>query len=164
MRILDNKDRAGSLLMLVFSFAYLRHALVLPLDPTASVESFTPRTMPVGLAICAILFAFVQLFLTTRQDAENRISHAVRGFNWRPAMLLILTMAVYALVFDVLGFLTGSFLFLLLGFLILGERRIILSAGAAAALVLFLWAVLTQLFGLYLDPGDVYRLVAGPAS
>ena len=159
MRLLDNKDRAGSLLILAFSSAYLRYALVIPLDPTASVESFTPRTLPVGLAIVAIIFAFVQLFLSARQGEENRISTAVRAFNWRPAILLILAMAVYAMVFDVLGFLPASFLFLLSGFYILGERRILLGTAVAAALVLFLWATLTQLFGLYLQPGDLFRFV-----
>lgn len=160
MRLLDNKDRAGSLLILAFSSAYLRYALVLPLDPTASVESFTPRTLPVGLAIGAILLAFVQLFLSVRQGEENSVSASVRGFNWRPAILLTLAMTVYAMAFDVLGFLPASYLFLLSGFFILGERRIVLSAMVAAALVLFLWVTLTQLFGLYLHPGDLFRYVA----
>lgn len=164
MRLLDNKDRAGSLLVLAFSTAYLRYALVLPLDPTASVESFTPRTLPVGLAIGAILFAFIQLFLSVRQGEENSVTASLRGFNWPPAMLLILAMVVYAAVFDVLGFLLASFLFLLSGFLILGERRILLGIAVAATLVLFLWATLTQLFGLYLDPGDLLRYVTGPPT
>ena len=161
MRILDNKDRVGGLLLLAFSLAYLRYAWVLPLDPTAVDESFTPRTLPIGLAAVAILFSLIQLALSTRAENDARISAAVRGFKWKPMLLLVAVMAVYSLVFDVLGFAPSSFLFLLLGFLILGERRILLSAAVAAGLVLFLWLMLTQVFGLYLDPGDLYRLLLG---
>lgn len=164
MHILDNKDRIGSLLILLFSIAYLRLALVLPLDPTAGVESFTPRTLPIGLAVAAILFSFVQLVLTAGQGREQRISAAVRGFRWMPTLLLTAAMVVYVTLFDFLGFLLSSFLFLLAGFLVLGERRVIAGTAVAATLVLSLWFVLTQLFGLYLDAGELYRLLLGPSS
>ena len=163
MGVLDNKDRAGALLILAFSMVYLRYALVLPLDPTATDESFNARTLPTGLAIAAILFSLVQLALPSRAT-DVRISSAVKGFNWKPMLLLIVAMGVYSLVFDALGFALSSFLFLQVGFLILGERRYLLSAAVAAGLVTFLWVILTQVFGLYLDAGDLYRLIAGPAS
>ena len=161
MRLLDNKDRVGCLLILAFAVVYLRYALVLPLDPTAGVESFTPRTLPVGLSVAAILFSLVQLAISARQGDNNRLGTAVRGFDWKPTLLLIAAMAIYAFVFDVLGFLLSSFLFLSGGFLILGERRFLLCMSIAAALVLFIWVALTQVFGLYLDAGDLYRLIVG---
>lgn len=163
MQLLDNKDRVGSLLVLAFALFYLRYALVLPLDPTAGDDSFTARTMPVGLAIAAILLAIVQLFLSIRKGDGNRISVAVQGFNWKTTLLLVLLMGVYSVVFDFLGFIISSFLFLQLGFLILGERRILLSTAVATFLVLFLWAMLTQVFGLYLDSGNLYRSLFGQA-
>jgi putative tricarboxylic transport membrane protein len=164
MQLLDNKDRIGSLLVLAFALVYLRYALVLPLDPTAGDDAFTARTLPVGLSVAAILFAIIQLFLSTRKGAENRISTAVHGFSWRPMLWLVLLMAVYSVVFDLLGFILSSFLFLQLGFLILGERRILMSTAIAAGLVLFLWVMLNQVFGLYLDSGDLYRALFGKAS
>ena len=164
MQILDNKDRVGGLLLLAFSVAYLRYAWVLPLDPTATSGSFTPRTLPIGLAVAAILFSLIQLLLSTRVKSDSRISTAVKGYKWKPMLLLVAVMTVYSLVFDLLGFLLSSFLFLQLGFLILGERRILLSAGIAAGLVFFLWAMLTQVFGLYLDVGDLYRTLFGERS
>ncbi len=163
MRFIDNKDRLGSLLILAFSVVYLRYALILPLDPTAGVESFTPRTLPIGLSVAAILCALLQISLSAGAGAGNRVSAAVRGYAWMPTLLLIAAMAVYVAVFEFLGFAFSSFLFLLSGFLILGERRFLLSTGVAASLVLFLWAILTQLFGLYLDAGDLYRFIFGAA-
>ena len=164
MRILDNKDRIGGLLLLVFSVAYLRHAWVLPLDPTATDDAFTARTLPIGLAVAAIVFSFLQLLLSARAKTGARISDAVRGYQWRPMLSLVAVMAVYSLVFDKLGFALSSFLFLLFGFVILGERRVWLSTTVALGLVLFLWVILTQVFGLYLDSGDLYRGLFGDPS
>lgn len=163
MPILDNKDRIGSLLLLAFSVAYLRYALVLPIDPTAGDLSFTSRTLPVGLSVSAILLCLVQIVLSAGKGGGERISDSVRDYRWMPVALLVLLMSAYALLFDVLGFIVASFIFLLLGFLILGERRILLSTSVAAALVLTLWLMLTQAFGLYLDSGDLFRSLAGPA-
>ena len=53
MRVLDNKDRVGGLLLLAFSVAYLRYAWVLPVDPTAADEAFSAKTLPIGLAVTA---------------------------------------------------------------------------------------------------------------
>ena len=164
MRVLDNKDRVGGLLLLAFSVAYLRYAWVLPVDPTAVDEAFSAKTLPIGLAVAAIFFSLVQLASSTRDSTGARISDAVQGFNWRPTLLLIALMAVYALSFDVLGFALSSLVFLQVGFLILGERRYLLSFAVAAGLVLFLWVMLTQVFGLYLDQGDLLRMLTGPSQ
>lgn len=160
MQILDNKDRLGALLVLVFSLVYLRYALVIPLDPTAS-ESFTPRTLPVGLAIAAIVVSFVQLALSARSNPHARITDAVRGFRWKPTLGLLALMTAYSLAFEWLGFVIASFLFLLSGFLILGERRIVRSVAVAAVLVAVLWLMLSRVFGLYLDSGELLRLLPG---
>ncbi|MEM1189326.1 MAG: tripartite tricarboxylate transporter TctB family protein [Pseudomonadota bacterium] len=162
--LLDNKERVGGLLLLVFALAYLRAAWNLPLDPSASDEMLTPRTLPMGLASAMIFFSLLQLLARRGVEAEARISETVRDFQWSPMLLLIAMMAVYAQLFSVLGFAPSSFLFLFLGFLILGERRILFSVMVAAGLVLFLWVMLTQVFGLYLDSGDLFRVILGVAS
>ncbi|MDX1405852.1 MAG: tripartite tricarboxylate transporter TctB family protein [Woeseiaceae bacterium] len=164
MRLLDNKDRVGSMLVLVFSLAYLRYAFDLPLDPTAAVESFTPKTLPIGLSITAILLSLAQIAISVSAKDGNTVSAAVKGFDWKPTLLLVLAMSFYVWLFGFLGFALSSFLFLLCGFFILGERRLLLGIGVASSLVLFLWAVLTQLFGLYLDAGDLWRLLFGNAG
>jgi hypothetical protein len=159
MHLLDNKDRIGSLLLLVFSFTYLQYAFELPIDPTAGDESFNARTLPIGLAIAAIAFALIELFFSARRVDENRISEAVQGFSWIPTLSLVLLMVVYSLLFSKLGFVLSSYLFLHASFLILGERRIFLSGFIAASLVVFMWLMLTRVFGIFLDSGDLYRFL-----
>lgn len=161
MNILDNRDRVGALLLLVFSLFYLVYTYQIPLDPTAGDEFFTPRTLPKGLALPTILFSFVQLAVAGTSDS---ISGSVKGYRWKPMMLLLLLMLAYSLLFNFLGFLIATILFLFAGFLALGERRLWLCCAVAGGLSLFMWAVLTQMFDLYLDSGTLYRLVLGGAQ
>lgn len=163
VRILDHKDRLGGLLILAFSIAYLRHALTLPGNPLGD-ETFTAGTLPVGLAVAAILLCLLQLLLSFRAAPDARVSDAVRGYRWKPPLLLIVAMSAYAWLFTVLGFLLASFLFLVAGFLILGERRLTVAASVAAGLVGFLWMLLTGVFGIHLDPGEIARLLRAPGS
>jgi putative tricarboxylic transport membrane protein len=85
----------------------------------------------------------------------------VSGFEWQLCLSLMLLMLAYGLTFEFFGFVIGTFIFLVLGFFIMRERRIVLLVSVATGLVLFMWTILTQLFDIYLDSGDLYRLVAG---
>jgi hypothetical protein len=120
--------------------------------------------LPIGLAIAAIAFALIELFFSARRVDENRISEAVQGFSWIPTLSLVLLMVVYSLLFSKLGFVLSSYLFLHASFLTLGERRIFLSGFIAASLVVFLWLMLTRVFGIFLDSGDLYRFLFGLVS
>lgn len=157
--ILDDKNRIGALLLLAFSLAYLRQALIIPLDPAAADVVFTAKTLPIGLAAATILLSFVRIVAPTGPDAQACISDTIKGFRWRPMLLLTLLMAAYAMTFDWLGFLLGSTLFLLTGFLILGERRLFRSIAVSSGLVVLMWAMLTQVFDLYLDSGALFRAI-----
>jgi putative tricarboxylic transport membrane protein len=161
MQILNNKDRIGGILLLAFSLVYLRYAFDLPVDETAGDESFSARTLPIGLSVSAIIFSLVQLINSVHGNEENSISAAIRGFRWKPMVLLTLLLVAYAQLFEILGFIASGFAFLMAGFLILGERRIVFSASVAGGLVFFLWLLLAKVFGLYLDSGDLFRAMTG---
>ena len=93
--------------------------------------------------------------------AYETISDAVAGFLWKPCLLLTGLMLSYSLTFKFLGFSIGTFLFLFIGFSMLKEKRYLLSAAVSAGVAVFMWVVLTRLFDIYLDPGNLYRLLAG---
>lgn len=163
-----NKDRIGALLLLAFAIFYLRQSFKIELDPTATDVLLTSRTLPISLAILAIICSLIQLFIPASwsQDGAAK-SMSVRSFidalnelQWRKVVLLIALMTVYALVFGYLGFVTATFGFLVGGFYILGERRFLLVIAIAGGLIFGMWLLLAQLFGLYLDPGEVFRLLA----
>ena len=161
MSLLDNKERLGSLLILLFAAAYLRQALELPVDSTTVDGAFTSRTLPIGLSTSAIVLSIVQFLFATH---GSRVSVSVADYDWRSAALLVLAMAVYALSFEFLGFVVSSVFFLLAGFAILGERNILRSGVIASVLVAVLWALFTKVFDLYLESGAIYRLVVAALS
>ena len=82
----------------------------------------------------------------------------LKEWQWKPVFFIIVLMTGYALLFSYLGFLIATFGFLIGGFYILGERRLLIPIAIAGSLALGMWLFLTQLFDLYLDPGDLYRL------
>ncbi|MDG1773582.1 MAG: tripartite tricarboxylate transporter TctB family protein [Oceanicoccus sp.] len=157
--MIDNKDKVGAALLLVFALFYFRYSFDIPADPTAVGEFFTPRTLPTGLAILTIICSLVQLFMPANDSENLSIRDAVAGYQWKPMILLTSLMVVYSLSFSFLGFILATLLFLCIGFIILGEKRLMLCFSIAAGLVLFMWGMLTQLFGLYLDDGSLYRII-----
>jgi len=164
MRFLDDKDRLGSLIILLFSIVYLRYALLLPTEVLGRAASFNARTLPVGLAVAAIVLSIVQFAVSHRNPREHGFVAGVRGFDWRTAALLTVSMVLYAALFEFFGFLLASTLFLLAGFTIMGERRLVRSTLTAGLISFGLWAVLTRLFNLYLDSGRLVQVLTGSGT
>ncbi len=84
----------------------------------------------------------------------------MKRLNWLPALLLLISMCVYALVLETLGFPAATILFLIVAFLVMGERRPVWLFGVSVPLVLGFWLLMDQL-GIYLYPGDIFNLFAG---
>ena len=165
MGFINSKDKVGTSLFLLFSLCYLNFTFEIPLNTVFGDELFTARTMPFSLSAFAIVLCLIHLFLPMRKSdddvSDDLINKAVAGFEWRLCFLLLTLMLAYGLTFEFLGFVIATFMFLVIGFFIMRERRIILSICVASGIVIFMWAILTQLFDIYLDPGDLFRLVAG---
>ena len=161
-RLLSDPERLGALLILCLALFYLLHALHLDTDPTATMEIFNSRSMPIGLALCSIAVSLLQIALGGSGDGENEdggLIQRLQGFDWRAFGLLTLCMTLYALLFSALGFLLAGTLFLMASFRVLGERRLWLGATVAFGLVFSLWLALTGIFGIYLDGGLPARLL-----
>ena len=161
MRFLNNKDKLGSSILLLFALMYLNATFKIPIDQIIAVDIFTARTLPVFLSIITIVVCLFQMFVPASGAADETISEAVAGFQWKPCLLLTGSMLVYGLTFKFLGFLVGTILFLFVGFVILKEKRFLLSAAVSGGVAVFMWVVLTQMFDIYLDSGDLYRLLVG---
>jgi putative tricarboxylic transport membrane protein len=157
MKFLDNKDRAGSSLILLFALVYLNAAFDIPIYRVFAGEVFTARTLPMFLAVIAIAICLIQIFIPAKGADDESISKTIAGFQWKPCLLLTVSMLLYGLTFKYFGFSLATFLFLFAGFTILKEKRYLVSATISGGVVLFMWVVLTQLFDIFLDSGDLYR-------
>ena len=68
-------------------------------------------------------------------------------------------MVGYGLTMKWLGFILASIVFLMIGFRILGEKRLGRMTFTAIPLVLVLWGVMSLLLGVYIAPGEIlYQL------
>ncbi len=159
MNFINNKDKVGSSLILLFALIYLNASFDIPVHQVLGGGVMTARTLPIYLSIITIVVCLVQIFLPATEVADETISDAVAGFQWKPCLLLTGLMLLYTLTFKFLGFLVGTFLFLFIGFAILKEKRFLLSAAVAGGVAGFMWIILTQMFDIYLDSGDLFRLL-----
>ena len=157
MYFFDHKDRLGAFILLVFSLIYLRSSMDIPLDPFDLEVGFTSRSLPIFLSVSAIFISILLVFFSVYDSEAKPVSDELSHIGWRPMLALILLMAVYFTTFNYLGFVLASALFLQIAFMLLGERRLLLSVCVSLGLILLLWFILTQIFGLYLDSGTLYR-------
>ena len=142
----------ATLLLAVVFAAYGYQALNIPLFPGQELEPFKPRTMPVLLAAAGLLLIVIRLVKLARGESTEG-SLGLAGLNWAPAAWLCLAMLGYGFLMSPLGFVPATTLFLVAGFLILGERRrsVLLLLPIVFSTAFFL--LMTQGLGLYLAPG-----------
>jgi putative tricarboxylic transport membrane protein len=159
MKFFNNKEKVGSAFVLLFALIYLNATFDIPVHKMIFIEIFNARTLPMFLAIATIIICLVLIFMPGGGLSDETMTDAVAGFQWKPCLLLTVLMLLYGLTFNFFGFLLATFLFLFIGFSILEEKRYRKSATVAGGVALFMWAVLTQMFDIYLDSGDLYRLV-----
>lgn len=157
MHFFDNKERLGALILLAFSLVYLLSSIDIPVDPFDLEVGFTSRTLPIFLSVSAIFVSILLVFFSLFDSEAKPVSDEFSHPGWKPMLALIVLMTVYVTTFNYLGFVLASALFLQIAFWLLGERRLLLSACISLGLILFLWLILTQVFGLYLDSGVLYR-------
>ncbi len=154
------REKVGALVMLLFSLAYGYQATQIPLSFLSQQEFFTPRTMPYALAVTGFVLSFLILVLpTVDEQGKTSLAEETQGMDWKPAIQLVGLMLFYGLVMKWLGFVIASIIFLLIGFRILGERRIKRMLLAAIPLVLVLWVVMSMLLGVYIAPGEIFHML-----
>jgi hypothetical protein len=161
MNFINNKNRLGSSFVLLFALIYLNATFDISVDQFSASEIFTARTLPIFLSIMTIVVFLIQILITDRGATDETLSVAIAGFQWKPCFLLTGLMLLYGLTFKFFGFLIGTCLFLFIGFSFLKEKRYLLSAAVSGGVAVFMWLILTQLFDIFLDSGDLYRFMAG---
>ena len=146
------EHRIATAVLFVAFAAYGLEALTIPLFPGQELEPFKPRTMPVALAIAGLLLCGIRVLQLSRGEGTET-GMRLDGLHWPPVLRLCIAMLAYGYLMIPLGFVLATTLFLVAGFLVLGERRksILLILPIAFSVAFFI--VMTQGLGLYLAPG-----------
>lgn len=162
MNVLNDKNKMGNFLLLAFSAFYIINISAIADDPTQLNTIFTAKTLPLILSILSISICILKLIL--KNDKEESISESVKNYRWKLMISLLVLMLLYSLLFSWLGFIFSTFLFLFIGFLILGEKRYLKAAFIAFMIDGFMWSVLSLGFELQLELGDIFYLLLGKIS
>ncbi|MDP2698433.1 tripartite tricarboxylate transporter TctB family protein [Thalassospira sp.] len=152
-----NRDKFGALLFLTLALIYGYYIKDIPLLYGDEDAAFNAQTMPTAVAWLMGVVSFLQLVLPPRTEVHN-LRDAFVGLQWRKVILLSVLMIFYGLTIRYLGFIISTSIFLLIGFMILGERRIKVLLGASIPVVVVFWFLLAKLMGVYLAPGDLFQI------
>lgn len=113
-----------------------------------------PSTFPKVLSVLGIVASVIILLgLEKGEQKQGDIDYRRLGhYNLGQALLLLGLMVAYALCLRPLGFILSTAAFLILGSVILGDRKWHIMIPVAAIATLIVWYLVQQVLGIYLRP------------
>lgn len=155
------KDKLGALIFFIFSVSYGYYAYEIPLYPGEEYDVFTSQSMPKLYALASIVVSSLAIILSIISDFRSPKNETteIKTFNvkaWSQVASLIGLMIFYGYTLELFGFISSTIVFLIIGYLILGERRPKILIVASVPVVIVFWAIMTQLLGIYLTTGDIW--------
>lgn len=158
-----SRDKLGALFFFIFSVCYGYYATQIPLYPGEEYDVFTSQTMPKIYAVTAMIVSALALFLAIIEERKSvflKAGDKDRPYfdrkGWTQCGALIGLMFFYGGTIEALGFILSTIVFLIIGYLILDERRPKILFVASVPVVIVFWAIMTQLLGIYLSTGDIW--------
>ena len=153
-------ERAIALVFILICLIYgytafvVMEASILPFERNLA---FLPNVLPKWLSVLGVLVGLAVLLQsgsgTGGQTADDDIDIGnLRQYKLGQAVLLLVLMIVYALLLRPVGFLTTTTLFLILGAMILGERRYVLLVPVALLSAFLIWYLVQEVLGIFLRP------------
>lgn len=124
------------------------------LAPFMQRNPIWPSTFPKVLSIMGIIASLIIVLGFDKGEAKiGDIDYRkLWEYNLGQALLLLALMAAYALLLRPAGFLISTSAFLILGSVILGERRILLTLIIAAVATGVVWYLVQVVLGIFLRP------------
>ena len=113
-----------------------------------------PSTFPKVLSILGIIAAVIILLgIEKGEPKEADIDYRRLGdYHLGQALALLALMVIYALCLRPVGFLISTAGFLILGSLILGERKWHIMVPVAGVATLVVWYLVQEVLGIYMRP------------
>lgn len=144
------KDRVSGFVLLALSLGYLFMAYQIELYPGSEEDFINAQTFPKAIGIAAAGFAFLIMVMP---GADDEGFASWKTLDWmKPAALCVL-MVLYGLTIKSVGFFLSTSVFLLAGYLLLGERRPWVLGAASVPVAGAFQFILDGLLGIHItDP------------
>ena len=129
------------------------------LPPFMQRNPVWPSTFPKVLAVLGVIVGLIVLLGVEKVDASDGEPSATE-INYRrlgdykigQALMLLGLMVLYALMLRPAGFLFSTTTFLVLGSVILGERKFHIMIPVAMLATGFIWYLVQEVLGIFLRP------------
>ena len=153
-------ERAIALIFVAVCLAYGYTAFVVMeagLLPFERNMTFLPNVLPKWLSVLGAVVGAAVLVQSrgapARETEQDDIDVRNLGqYKLGQAVLLLVLMTAYALSLRPVGFLTATTLFLVLGAVILGERRYAVLIPVAVLSAFLIWYLVQEMLGIFLRP------------
>ncbi|ASM74857.1 MULTISPECIES: tripartite tricarboxylate transporter TctB family protein [Roseobacteraceae] len=127
------------------------------LPPILRRNPVWPSTFPKILTVLGLIAGFVILFGSKRAAGDAKKDGAIDltrlgNYHVGQALALIALMVAYAFTLRPFGFVGATISFLLIGSLVLGERRFHIMIPVAAIAAVSIWYLVQEVLGIFLRP------------
>ena len=122
--------------------------------PFAKNSSIWPSTFPKVVSILAIFIGLCLIKSSLKQTAleAQELMSELKGYEWTPVIIFIVMMVAYALLLRPFGFILSSISFLVIGGVVLGEKRYLTLALVSGAFSVGIWYLVQEVLGIFLKP------------
>ena len=154
-------NRWTALGMLAFSSAYGYLALTYRILPFEQFLVMKPNTLPIGLAMAGMICSAVLLVIpdSSSSSEENKVIgsdqkylESPENYEWGKGIGLLILAVIYALSLRQAGFLIATSLFLSIGGLMLGERKVWILLAVSCTASFLVWYLVDEVLSIFMRP------------
>ena len=147
--------------MLAFSSGYGYLALTYRILPFEQFLAMKPNTLPIGLAVAGMICSAVLLVIPDSQSSseENKVIgsdqkylESPENYEWGKGIGLLILAVIYALSLRQAGFLIATSLFLSIGGLMLGERKVWILLPVSCLASFLVWYLVDEVLSIFMRP------------
>ena len=147
--------------MLAFSSGYGYLAFTYRILPFEQFLAMKPNTLPIGLAVAGMICSAVLLVMPDSQSSseENKVIgsdqkylESPENYEWGKGIGLLILAVIYALSLRQAGFLIATSLFLSIGGLMLGERKIWILLPVSCTASFLVWYLVDEVLSIFMRP------------
>ena len=147
--------------MLAFSSGYGYLAFTYRILPFEQFLEMKPNTLPIGLAVAGMVCSAVLVVMpdSSSSSEENKVIgsdqkylESPENYEWGKGIGLLILAVIYALSLRQAGFLIATSLFLSIGGLMLGERKVWILLPVSCLASFLVWYLVNEVLSIFMRP------------
>ena len=147
--------------MLAFSSGYGYLAFTYRILPFEQFLEMKPNTLPIGLAVAGMVCSAVLVVMPDSRSSsegnkvigsDQKYLESPENYEWGKGIGLLILAVIYALSLRQAGFLIATSLFLSIGGLMLGERKVWILLSVSCLASFLVWYLVDEVLSIFMRP------------